>query len=118
MFGNYIYDKAWEYLIDKQAPATPVNQPPVVKAGADETVALFWNYKPYLDANWSKDPDGWMKSFVWTKVSGPDTYSIVNPNLSQTRVGFTGVGTYVFRVTGTDNLGASASDDKQIIVTP
>jgi hypothetical protein len=117
--GNYIYDKAWEYLIDKEMPvAPPVNQPPVANAGADASVALFWHFSPLLDGNGSKDPDGTVKSMSWSRVSGPTTYTIANPNIGQTRITFTGTGTYIFKLTAVDNLGAVGTDTKQIIVTP
>jgi hypothetical protein len=118
--GNYLYDKAWEYLIDKEMPGVPPagNQSPLANAGADATVALSWHFSPLLDGNGSKDPDGWIKSMSWVKQSGPNGYTIASPNTGQTRVSFTVPGTYVFKLTATDNLGATASDTKQIIVTP
>ena len=118
--GNYIFDKAWEYLIDKDMPVAPPvgNTPPASNAGADATVALSWHFSPLLDGNASKDPDGWIKSMAWTKVSGPGGYTMATPNAGQTRVTFTLPGTYIFQLTATDNLGAMGTDTKQIIVTP
>lgn len=94
------------------------NKPPVARAGDDYTVPLSWNYSPVLNATPSTDADGWIKSFLWTKVSGPTTCTIVSPNAGQTKVNFTATGTYVFRVTVTDNLNLASTDDKTIVVTP
>lgn len=94
------------------------NQPPVARAGDDYTVPLSWNYSPLLNATASTDADGWIKSFLWTKVSGPSTFTILSPNTGKTKVNFTGTGTYVFRVTVTDNMNNASTDDKTIVVTP
>ena len=99
-------------------PTTTVNQPPIARAGSDYTVPLSWNYSPWVNATTSTDADGWIKSFFWWKVSGPSTCTIVSPNAGQSKITFTGTGTYVFRVRVTDNLNASSTDDKTIVVTP
>ncbi|MBA4166807.1 MAG: hypothetical protein H0X41_04585 [Chitinophagaceae bacterium] len=79
-------------------------------------ISLSWNYSPYLEGNGSKDPDGWIKSGKWVKLSGPSTFSIVDPTLVHTRVSFTGKGVYIFQLIVTDNLGATGTDTKQITV--
>lgn len=60
-----------------------------------------------------------MTNILWTKVSGPSTYSIGTPNAMSTPItSMTTAGTYVFRLTVTDNAGATAYDDVQITVNP
>jgi hypothetical protein len=65
----------------------------------------------------STDADGWIAAFKWTKVSGPASYTFANAYAGQTRVTNLTAGTYVFRVTVTDNKGATGTDDVTIIMT-
>jgi len=93
----------------------PGNQPPVARAGADQSIPLSWNYFPTVNGTPSTDPDGWIKAFAWSKVSGPSSYTIVSPNAGQTKINNLVAGTYVFRLTVTDNSGATSTDD--VVIT-
>jgi hypothetical protein len=93
--------------------ATPVNQPPTVNAGADQTIIL-----PVSSTNLSgtaSDPDGTVASYSWTKVSG-GTATITSPSSASTTITGLTAGPYTFRLTVTDNSGASAIDDVNITV--
>jgi predicted peptidase len=90
---------------------------PVANAGADRSIPLSWNYFPTLNATLSTDPDGWIAAFRWTKVSGPATYTIISPNTGQTKLSNLVAGTYVFRVTATDNKGATDTDEVTVMMT-
>ena len=68
-----------------------------------------------LNGSGSYDPDGVIVSYKWTKISGPSCV-ITNPNSMITTVTGLKVGTYVFRLTVTDNKGATGIDDLQVIV--
>jgi hypothetical protein len=61
------------------------------------------------------DPDGTIAAYLWTKVSGP-TAGIVSPNNSTTLLDNLLEGEYVFRLTVTDNNGATGSDDVNVTV--
>lgn len=107
---------------DDVKPSTPPKQPvgnkaPITVAGPDQTIPIEWNYFPVVNASATKDPDGWIKLFTWTKISGPDSYNIVDPKACKTRINNLVAGTYVFRVTATDNLGATSYDDLTIVMT-
>lgn len=93
---------------------TDGNMPPVANAGADQTIPVSWNYSPLINATLSKDPDGWIQSFSWSKVSGPTSYSFADQDGGKTKVNNLVAGTYVFRVTVTDNKGATSTDDVKI----
>ncbi len=65
----------------------------------------------------SRDPDGWLtQNFVWKQVSGPSTSTLVKKTYSQSYGTKLIVGTYVFRVTVTDNKGATDYDDVTVRV--
>ena len=80
-------------------------------------IPMSWKYFPQINATTSTDPDGWVKSFRWTKVSGPSSYYIVAPNSGLTKVTGLVAGTYVFRVTVTDNENKTSTDDVTITMT-
>ncbi len=95
-------------------PAT-VNQPPVANAGSDITVQLPTNT---VNINGSgSDADGTISAYAWIKVSGP-TVNLTNTSTATLTVSNLIEGKYVFRLTVTDDKGAKASDDVQVIVNP
>jgi hypothetical protein len=96
---------------------TTGNRAPIASAGSDQTIPRSWNYSPLLNATLSKDPDGWLKSIKWTKISGPASFSFQNYYAAQTKVYKLAAGSYIFRVTVTDNKGATAYDDVRITIT-
>ena len=95
----------------------PANQLPVARAGNDITISLPVN-QVQLDGSASYDPDGTITTFTWTKISGPADATIEAPAAFLTRINRLAQGTYIFRLTVTDNSGANASDDVVITVLP
>ncbi len=95
------------------APA-PVNQAPVVAAGADQTIATAATARLTGFATDDGLPNGTL-TLSWSKVSGPGTVTFTQPNLAATNASFSASGVYVLRLTASDSL-ASASDDVQVTV--
>jgi hypothetical protein len=93
---------------------TPGNQAPTVNAGADQNITLPTSTASLTGT--ASDPDGSISTYLWTKISGPAGGSITSPSTANTTVTGLAEGTYVFRLTATDNGGATASDDVQINV--
>src|SRR5579871_4831036 len=91
------------------------NQPPIANAGADQTITLPLD-SVTLNGSASKDPDGTISKYSWTEVSGPSTATINTASGVTTIAGNLVQGTYVFKLTVTDNGGATASDNINIIV--
>lgn len=93
------------------------NAVPAANAGADQTVNAAASVTL---AGSGTDPDGSIVAYAWTQTSGPTvaminadqaSASFVAPTLGST----TALG---FRLTVTDNSGASASDDVTVTVNP
>jgi hypothetical protein len=98
-------------------PTTSGNILPVANAGTDLSIPKSWNYSPYIYGTKSTDADGWVATFKWTKISGPTSYSIVSPNSGSTKLTGLVAGTYVFRLTVTDNKGGTDTDDIAVTIT-
>ena len=84
------------------------NQAPVANAGLDQTITLPVNTATLSGSG--IDGDGTVVGYVWTKISGPANYSIVNPTSAVTNVTGLVQGTYQFQLQVTDNDGATGTD--------
>jgi len=95
----------------------PVNKPPVANAGPDITITLPTN-SVTLNGSGS-DSDGSIVAYKWTYVSGQTlSVNITNPNNAITGVTGLVAGGYIFQLTVTDNLGATATDTVNVTVKP
>ncbi len=123
--GNYIFrvtvtdnngaTASDEVQITVQAAANNTNTSPTVNAWPDQTITLPTS-SVSINAN-ASDPDGMITSISRSKLSWPNTYTLVNPNTTNVSItNLTTAGTYLFRVTVTDNNGATAHDDVQVTV--
>jgi hypothetical protein len=92
----------------------PSNKPPVVNAGSAQTITLPTNTVQLSGS--ASDPDGTIACYSWSLVSGPSGSSFSAPASAQTTVNGLVQGSYVFRLTATDNLGASGSGDVTVTV--
>ncbi|MBL7872740.1 MAG: tandem-95 repeat protein [Cyclobacteriaceae bacterium] len=90
------------------------NQAPIANAGPDKTINLPTN-STTLSGSGSSDPDGSITAYLWEKLSGP-TATLTNANAATVSVSALVAGTYVFRLTVTDNLGATANDQATVTV--
>ena len=96
---------------------SPANRPPVADAGDDQTVSA--GDMVTLDGSGSSDPDGTVVRYLWTQPTGP---LVSIPDEAQVSTSFTVpelnvATTLVFRLTVTDDDGATASDDVSVTVT-
>ena len=92
------------------------NQPPVARPGDNVSVQLPVNTVT-LDGSTSSDPDGTINSYLWELQSGPEA-KIENPKDSKTNISLSAEGTYVFKLTVTDNNGATSSGTVSVTVLP
>jgi hypothetical protein len=115
--GATDYDDVKVTMTSSGTTTTTTTGAPLANAGKDQTIPISWKYFPTLNATLSTDSDGWIKSFKWTKVSGPSSYWFSSPYAGQTKANGLVAGTYVFRVTVTDNSGKTDTDDVTIYMT-
>lgn len=103
-------------LVVTVASVPAANILPTVNAGADRAIRLPSN-SVNIEAT-ASDSDGSIDSYIWTRTSGPSNPTINNANTSLMTVNNLVAGTYVFRITVTDNRGGSASDSISVVVSP
>lgn len=105
----------YEWMLQYQrGTAQAVNQLPVVNAGVDVNITL-----PANSVNLSgsaTDPDGTIMGYNWSLISGPAQFTISSATATNPVIGNLAPGNYTFRLTATDNGGASNYDDVSIIV--
>jgi hypothetical protein len=96
---------------------TPTNQPPVANAGQDIIVTLPITTGVLLNGS-ATDTDGNIQSYQWSKISGPASFTCSDYNVASPTISNLEEGTYILRLTVTDNNNATASDDVQVTVNP
>src|SRR5688572_11335372 len=90
------------------------NRPPVANAGADQPITLPTNS---VNLNGSAtDPDNNITSYQWSKISGPSSFTIANPNSVQTQLTNLVEGVYQFELKVTDAGGLFDKDAVQVTV--
>lgn len=93
-----------------------VNQPPTANAGTDQTIVLPITTVTLTGSG--SDPNGTITAYAWTQVSGTAA-TIGSPATSSTNItGLSTTGVRVFRLTVTDNSGATGFSDVTITVNP
>src|SRR5690606_644362 len=93
--------------------AAVVNVPPVAEAGPNRTLTLPVNSTNITGSG--SDTDGTIVTYTWTKVSGP-AVTMSNTSLATVSLADLVEGTYVFRLTVTDDKGATAKDEMTLTV--
>ena len=96
-------------------PPPPVAGAPTAVAGNDQYVTLP-SSGVYLMGGGSYDVGGWVTGFAWSQVSGPNTATMTVISPSNVEVKNLVAGTYTFRLTVTDNSGATGTSTMRVIV--
>ena len=89
---------------------------PTVSLGSDKTIQLPTNSIVLTAA--AVDSDGTIVNYSWSQVSGPSAATLISANTSTKMFSNLIQGNYTFRVTVTDNAGATALDDIIVVVQP
>src|SRR5215211_8248061 len=69
------------------------NKPPIANAGRD-TILILPSDFVMLSGDGSHDPDGKVSEWLWRKISGPASFTIITPSDSTTKVTSLVTGTY------------------------
>jgi hypothetical protein len=91
------------------------NRLPVVNAGADITLPAGSTQASLVGS--ATDQDGAISTYNWTEISEPGTASIATPNEASCTISGLETGTYVFRLTASDNHGGVSWDEVTITIT-
>ena len=109
---------------DTHVTVVPQNQPPVVSAGPNQTIALPVN-SASLQGTVTDDglPLGAKLMTAWSMVSGPGLATFTNPNNPVTTAAFAVPGVYDLRLSASDTQYTSTADVKitvlaSIVVPP
>jgi hypothetical protein len=86
---------------------------PFVNAGADKLIKLPTTSATVTGA--ATDSDGSIVSYKWTKISG-NTCSMSNTTSTSLKLGSLTSGSYVFRLSATDNSGYTGTDEVTVTV--
>lgn len=98
----------------KYVPPPQSNKTPVAKAGIDISIKLPINSTVLSGSG--TDSDGTISGYSWSRVSGPTTFTFGNQFSASTNLTNLVQGSYTFRLTVTDNKGATGFDDVNVIV--
>lgn len=115
-FWTFIYSSTGS----KATSVTCCSTNPITNAGADAIYDLGASINLVATAT---DCDGSITSLAWTQQSGPTTATIT-PSSNTNSISITSAlgnlatGTYVFRITATDNGSNTATDDVTIQIIP
>lgn len=90
-------------------------QPPVANAGQNQTITLPTSTAT-LNGSASSDPDGQIEQYRWVQVSGPSTSSLSANNTATITVSDLRQGTYVYRLTVTDDDNLTDTDEVTVVV--
>ncbi len=96
---------------------TPVNLPPIARAGADTILQLPAD-SMQLKGCTSSDPENAALKYKWKKIAGPVSLQIFNDTVCATKVNNLVAGAYLFELTVTDTAGLSAKDTLAVLVNP
>jgi alpha-tubulin suppressor-like RCC1 family protein len=93
----------------------PSDVPPVSVPGPNQTITLPTT-TTILDGSGSHDPDGTVVYYKWRQVGGPSGNTVLDSTYSQTRIAGLVPGTYVYRLTVTDNGWDSNAATMTVVV--
>jgi predicted esterase len=109
---NFNSTNIYKWFLTKTRPSTG-NQPPTANAGIDKSITLPTN--SVVISGTGTDSDGTISTYAWSKISG-GAATLTNDATANLTVSGLVVGTYVFKLTVTDNGGATSFDEVTVVV--
>ncbi len=117
-FGYFLSPIGWTNPLtvadaDRTSINFTANRPPTANAGSNQTVP--WPVSLITLSGSGADPDGSVAAYQWTQAQGPPA-TIVSPTNPSTQVLISAGGVHTFRLTVTDNGGATGSANVTVTV--
>ncbi|KIC94305.1 PKD domain-containing protein [Flavihumibacter solisilvae] len=103
-----------DVTVNVSTTTSTTNQAPTVSAGTAKTLTLPTNAVSL--AGTASDADGSIASYRWAQASGPSTATFSSTTAATVTVSKLVAGTYAFRLTATDNKGATAASNVSVVV--
>ena len=114
--GRVLSDTVRVVVSSSGTPIEPPNTPPVVDAGADQTITLPTRSTSLVGR--ATDAEQGVLVYLWRQVFGSHNVDIVSPSSATTVVSNLTAGTYTFSLSVTDIAGATTTDTVNITVLP
>jgi lysophospholipase L1-like esterase len=102
------------FLLSKRTFAAVTT--PTANAGADQVISLP-STSVTVNGSGSAGQGNSITSISWSKLSGPLSFTIANPSSLTTAISNLAPGVYIFRLSITNNLNVTATDDVSITVS-
>ncbi|MGI8952424.1 MAG: PKD domain-containing protein [Chitinophagaceae bacterium] len=118
------YDTTWkinnmnvfEWMLQySRGNSAQVNPVAIIDGNANEIISLPQN-STQLNGKNSYDVNGYLIKYKWSKLSGPNQFTLTNTDNAIALFSNLTKGKYIVKLTVTDNKGASASDIKTVTV--
>lgn len=103
---------------DVKVLVKPTNQPPLVSLGPDADIYLPLAGNTSTLSSSASDPDGGSLTYLWSKVDPSPNVTLTNIQSTVLTLNNPQPGAYTFRLTVTDEVNISASDDIIVTVHP
>jgi len=117
VFRMSVYDGVSTTITDDIQITIAGNTPPTAVITGASSITLPTT-TTNLSGTSSTDADGTIVSYAWSTVSGPNTPTFTTPTASASNITGMIQGTYVFKLIVTDDLGATGSITKTVVVNP
>ncbi len=101
-------------VCETDVPPPPVNRPPTVNAGADQTVNLPATASLLGTVTDDGQPTGATLTTTWSKVSGPGNVTFSSANALATTASFDVAGTYTLKLLANDT---QLTNDDEVTIT-
>ena len=102
------------FILSENSGTVEPNVAPTANAGADKSLTLPTNSTTLSGSG--TDGDGTIAAYGWSQVSGPNTATLTNAGTATATASGLVQGVYTFRLTVTDNKGATGVDNMTVTV--
>ncbi|HET7542468.1 MAG TPA: hypothetical protein VFK05_21510 [Polyangiaceae bacterium] len=112
------YDDHDDVIFAVDSGGVPVNEPPIVNAGPDQSLTLpaLANLSGTASDDGLPNPPATLTT-TWSKLSGPGTVTFADASAKVTTATFSVAGSYTLRLTASDSA-LSSTDDIVVTVNP